>query len=161
MTHVIGLFAHDLEYDRSIGRLKVAGFQPAKIGLMSREQVVTDVLGCKSGKIIAKYAGGGALLGLAAYGTSALLASWCQCNLFNFGEIVQLTTLIGGILAGMFVGSSLGVFVGIGKLEEVTTLYSQGRFIDGKMVDIRVSSKQADHIKDILQHDGACEVRVI
>jgi hypothetical protein len=118
-------------------------------------------MGCGSARIVAKYTGAGALIGLLIYGISALLASWCQCNLFHFGQMVQVGTLIGGILAGIFVGGSLGVFVGINKLEEVTMIYSQGKRIDGKVLDVYVSSKQADYIKNVLQRDGADEVRVI
>lgn len=139
MTHVIGLFARDLDYNRSIAELRTAGLNPEKIGLTSREQVVWDVLGCGSARIVTIYAGIGVLLGLLIYGISALLASWCQGNLFHFSQIIQIGTLIGGVLSGMLVGGSLGVFLGIGKLEEVTTIYRQAKRLDGKVLDVKVT----------------------
>lgn len=161
MTHVIGMFTRETDYDRSFINLRAAGLQPEQVGLNSREQVVGDVMGCGSAKIVAIYAGGGALLGFVIYGISGLLASWCQCNLFGFGTIVQIGTLIGGVLAGMFVGGSLGVFLGIGKLEEVTNIYYQGKRVDGKVLDVKVQKKRADLVKDVLRQYGAYDVRVI
>jgi hypothetical protein len=161
MTHVIGLFTQKLDYDRSIIDLRLAGLQPEQVGLSSREQVVEDVMGRGSARILAMYAGVGALLGFIIYGISALLASWCQCNLFGFGELVQIGTLIGGVLAGMFVGGSLGVFVGISKLEEVTTIYYQGKRLDGKVLDVIVQKGRADQVMEVLKRDGAYEVRVV
>lgn len=161
MTHVIGLFARDLDYNRSIAELQTAGLNPEKIELMSREQVVGDVLGCGSARIVAIYAGIGALLGVLIYGISALLANWCQGNLFHFGQIIQIGTLIGGVLSGMLVGGSLGVFLGIGKLEEVTTIYRQAKCLDGKVLDVKVTGEQAGHIKNVLQRDGAYKVKIL
>lgn len=160
MTHVIGFFNREMDYDRSVTDLQSAGLQPEPVGLISREQVVGEVMGCGSARIVAMYAGGGALLGFIIYGISALLASWCQCNLFGFGEIIQIGTLIGGVLAGMFVGGSLGVFVGISKLEEVTDIYYQGKRADGKVLDVKVHKARADQVKQILKRYGAYEVRV-
>jgi hypothetical protein len=161
MTHVIGLFTCEADYDRSFIDLRAAGLKPEQVGLNSRERVVEDVMGCGSGRIVAMYMGGGALLGFTIYGVSALLASWCQCNLFGFGELVQIGTLIGGVLAGMFVGGSLGVFVGISKLEEVTTIYYQGKRLDGKVLDVIVQKGRADQVMEVLKRDGAYEVRVV
>lgn len=161
MTHVIGLFTREMDYDRSVVDLRLAGLRPEPVGLISREQVVGDVMGCGSTRIVTVYAGGGALLGFIVYGISALLASWCQCNLFGFGTVVQVGTLIGGILAGMFVGGSLGVFVGISKLEEVTTIYYQGKRMEGKVLDVKVQKERADQVKEVLQRDGAYDVRVL
>lgn len=161
MTHVIGLFSGEADGNRPVFDLRTKGFQPETIGLRSREQVVMDVLGSRSWKFIAVYAGGGALLGLGIYGVAAFFASWCQCNLFHYGQIIQLGTFMGGVLAGMFVGGSLGVFVGIGKLDEVTALYHQGKRIDGKLIDVRVNSEQADQVKDVLRRDGAYDVRIV
>ena len=161
MSHVIGLFAQEEDLCRSIIDLRAAGFHLERIGLDSREQVVGDVMGYGSGRIVAIYAGGGALLGLLVYGISALLANWCQCNLFNFSPIVQLGTFIGGVLAGTFVGGSLGVFVGIRKLEEITAVYGRGRRMNGKLVDVRVSGEHVDHVKSLLQRHGAYEVRIV
>lgn len=161
MTHVIGLFSFEVDGDRPVLDLRTRGFHPETIGLKSREQVVMDVLGKASWKIIAIYTGGGAFLGLVIYGVAALFASWCQCNLFYYGQVVQLGTFLGGVLAGVFVGGSLGVFAGVAKLDEVTALYYQGKRIDGKLIDVRVNSDQADHVKDVLQRDGAYDVRIV
>lgn len=161
MTHVIGLFTRDLDYNKTVFDLRAAGLQPEQIGLTSREQVVGDVMGCSSEKLMAMYAGAGALLGLLIYGTSAILASWCQCNLFGFDEIVQVKTLVGGVLAGVFVGVSLGVFMGISKLEDVTTIYHQGKRTHGKVLDVQVQKERAEKVKDVFDRYGAHEVRII
>lgn len=161
MPHVIGLFTRELDYDRSVIDLRSAGLRPEQVGLISREQVVGDVMGCGSARIVEMYAGAGALLGFIIYGISALLASWCQCNLFGFDEIVQIRTLVGGVLAGMFVGGSLGVFAGISRLEEVTTIYYQGKRLDGKILDVKVNKTRADQVKEVLKRDGAYDVRVV
>ncbi len=161
MTHVIGLFTREMDYDRSVINLRSSGLQPEQVGLISREQVVGDVMGCGSVKIIAMYAGIGALVCFIIYGISALLANWCQWNLFGFGKIIMVDTLIGGVLSGMFVGGSLGVFVGIRKLEEVTDIYYQGKRVGGKVLDVKVQKQRADQVKEALQRFGACEVRVI
>jgi hypothetical protein len=161
MTHVIGLFSRDLDYNRSFNALRAAGLNPEKLGLVTREQLVGDVLGCGSARIVTIYAGAGGLLGLSIYGISALLASWCQCNLFQFSQMVQIGTLIGGILAGVFVGGSLGIFFGISKLEAVTTIYFEGKRKDGKVLNVKAKNKQADQIKDVLQRAGAYEVVTI
>jgi hypothetical protein len=161
MTHVIGLFPHGLKDDRSFVDLRSAGFNPAKIGMMSEDQVIWEVFGSKQGRVIAAYTGLGALAGFVIYGIFALLASWCQCYLFQSDTLVQWKTFLGGILAGMFVGSSLGLFVGISKLEELIALYSQGRQINGKLVEVQVSGKRANQVKNVLEQDGACEVKII
>ena len=161
MTHVIGLFSRECDYDRSSVELKAAGFLPERIGVISQEQVVLGILGDKSRNFVLTYAGIGAFLGLLPYGISALLATWCQCNLFLFGQTVQLVTFIGGILAGILVGGSIGIFVGIGRLEQVTNIYKQGRDIGGKLMVVNVRSKNANHVRDLLQNDGACEVGII
>jgi hypothetical protein len=161
MTHVIGLFSRDLDYNRSFRALRAAGLNPEKLRLVNREQLVGDILGCGSARVVAIYAGVGGLLGFLIYGISALLASWCQCNLFQFNQRVQVVTLIGGILAGIFVGVSLGIFFGISMLEEVTSIYWEGRRKDGKVLDVKAKRKQVDQIKNVLQSDGAYEVRFI
>lgn len=118
-------------------------------------------MGCSSVKIVAMYAGAGALLGLLIYGITAILASWCQCNLFRFGELVQIKVLFGGVLSGVFVGGSFGVFVGIGKLEDVTMFYHLGKRTNGKVLDVQVEKERADKVKDVVIRYGAYEVRVI
>ncbi len=161
MTHVIGLFTREMDYNCIVSDPRAAGLQPELIGLTSREQVVGDVMGCGSAYIVAMYAGAGALLGFLIYGISAILASWYQCNLFGFDEIVQVKTFVGGVLSGVFVGAPLGVFVGIGKLEDVTTNYHQGKRTNGKVLEVQVQKERADKVKDVFIRYGAYEVRVI
>lgn len=161
MTHVIGLFSRVLDYNKSIITLQASGFHIEKVNLTSRDQVVWDVLGHKPQKFVACFAGGGAFLGLVIYGTAALLISWLQSNLYPSFPIDQKGIDIAGILTGITVGASIGVYVGIEKLNEIASIYRQGRRMDGTLIDVRVSRKKVDHVKGVLKKDGACDIRII
>jgi hypothetical protein len=161
MRLIIGLFREKDELTRSTQRLEEAGFLTDKIDVLTDENAIRKLLGCKPTCVVTNYAIWGASIGIAVYATSGLLAGLCQCNLFHFGVGLGFGTFLGGILAGAFIGGVLGCLIGAAEYEKDSHLYVQGARMGGKVMVVRVSEDETESVKYLLQQEKASGVKVL
>ena len=161
MVSVIGLFWRGVDVDGPIQELKAGDIPQEGIHLETSDNAVLKLLGKKPYQVIKKYAVWGAFAGMVTYALFALLAGWCECNLFYFKQIIGIGALLGGILAGIFVGGFIGVLIGAGESERDTHLYVQGVRTGGKLLVIDVNEDQAERVMSILKEQNAHGVKAL
>jgi len=159
MNPIIGLFWHEIDTTQAVNRLKEAGFTEVKISILTQESAIRSILGCEPAGVVSKYAAWGAFFGIIIYGIFGLVAGWCQCNLFSFGQAYGIGAFLGVILAGAFVGGFLGCIAGVAESEEDSHLYVQGARMGGRVVVVQANMEDAAKATFILKQEKALGVK--
>lgn len=161
MNTIIGLLPSQRDPISEVEKLVSRGVPEEDVYVLTQEKAIREILGCDPICTIKYYAIWGALIGVAIYSVFGILAAWCECNLLGFDQPNGLLTLVGGVLAGGFVGGVLGAIIGLGKSEENTHLYTQGARMGNKVLVLRTESGDVEKAKTILRQLGCIGVRMI
>lgn len=161
MNTIIGLLPSQSDPISEIEKLVDTGIPEEDVSVLTQEKAIREILGCDPICTIRYYAIWGALIGGAIYSVFGILAAWCECNLFGFDQANGLLTLMGGVLAGGFVGGVLGAIIGLGKSEENTHLYTQGARMGNRVIVLRTESGNVEKAKTMLSQLGCIGVRMI
>lgn len=161
MNTIIGLLPSQSDPISEIEKLVDTGIPEEDVSVLTQEKAIREILGCDPICTIRYYAIWGALIGGAIYSVFGILAAWCECNLFGFDQTNGLLTLMGGVLAGGFVGGVLGAIIGLGKSEENTHLYTQGARMGNRVIVLRTESGNVEKAKTMLSQLGCIGVRMI
>lgn len=161
MNTIIGLLPSQSDPISEIEKLVDTGIPEEDVSVLTQEKAIREILGCDPICTIRYYAIWGALIGGAIYSVFGALAAWCECNLFGFDQTNGLLTLMGGVLAGGFVGGVLGAIIGLGKSEENTHLYTQGARMGNRVIVLRTESGNVEKAKTMLSQLGCIGVRMI
>jgi hypothetical protein len=162
MSHVVGLFWRESDVDVSVRELEQGGFSKDSIAQVQTNQAVRELFDCcRPWRIVGRYAGLGAFLGVLIYATFALVAGWCECAILAYGREFALGTLLAGILAGTIVGGMLGLFVGWAEADKDVQFYLQGMRLGGRVLAVQAREAETEKARDILNLENAHGVRVI
>jgi hypothetical protein len=161
MKSIIGLFRGEDDPTQSVQRLKEAGLPEGRITIFTQENAIRKFLGCEPTCVVSRYAVWGASIGIAVYALFALFAGLCQCDLFHFDQAHGIATILGGILAGGFVGGALGLLVGAGEFEKDSHLYVQGARMGGSVIVVQASEEDADRLKLVLEQEKVLGVKAL
>ncbi len=161
MNTVIGLLPTQRDPITEVEKLVDAGIPEADVSVLTQEKAIREILGCDPICTIRYYAVWGALIGGTIYSAFGILAAWCECNLFGFNQANGVLTLMGGVLAGGFVGGVLGAIIGLGKSEENTHLYTQGARMGNRVLVLRIESGDVEEAVTKLRQTGCVGVRLI
>ena len=161
MSTVIGLFPCNQEESYQVGQLEEAGFTKDNIRVVTNDSAILKLFSCEPNRVVAKYAVCGALLGIVIYGIFALVAGWCECNLFQFIRIIAFDILLVGTLFGALIGGVMGGITGMAEYEKDTHLYTQGVRLGNRVFVIQTDSGDVERAKTSLRRVGCTGVRVI
>jgi hypothetical protein len=161
MKSVIGLLAQDADMTSAVQELREAGFAKDRISILDSESAVRKILNCQPYCAVPKYAFLGTAVGMVIYSASAIIASWCQCNLFGYENVLGTGTFLGGMLAGAFIGGFIGIVLGAAESEGNSHVYVQGVRVGGKLIAIQAQEEEIESIKHILERKRASGVAAI
>lgn len=161
MSTVIGLCPRDGDIDLVLQGLEKAGFARERMRILNLENRILRLFGCRPNYVVAKYAGMGALMVGVIYGLAALIAGWCECNLFGFPMWVAHETLLAGLLGGAVIGGVMGIFAGIAEYEAETHLYTQGARMGGRAIVVQGDEGEVEKVEHVLQQGGSHSVRTL
>lgn len=161
MSTVIGLFPCNQEVSHQIRRLEEDGFARESIRVLTQVGAIQKLLGCEPNHVVAQYAGWGAFSGIAVYSIFALVAGWCECNLFQFSRIIAFDTILVGTLFGALIGGIIGGITGMAEYEKDTHLYTQGVKTGNKVLVLKTESRDIERAKSTLRQVGCIGVRMI
>ena len=162
MTQVVGLFWQESDVDHSVKTLEQGGFSNDCIALMHTNQSIRELFDCcRPWRIVGRYAGLGAFLGVLTYATFAVVAGWCECAILAYGREFALGTLLAGILAGTIVGGMLGLFVGWAEADKDVQFYLQGMRLGGRVLAVQAREAEIEKAREILKLENAHGIRVI
>lgn len=162
MSHVIGLFWKETDIDRSITKLKDGGFEQEKIGMITSSRAIPELFNCcEPLHIVGKYAAWGIFLGVLTYAVFALVASWCECTIFNYSQGFAIGTLMAGVLVGIIVVGVMGCFVRWAESYKEVHFYLQGMRLRGRVLSVQSDESEIEKTKDLLIRGNAREVKVI
>jgi hypothetical protein len=153
MISIIGLFNDEDDAARSIRKLKDAGIPEDKISIITQENAIRRMLGCKPACVVRRYAAWGVSIGIAIYATLGLFAGIGRCNLLHFGHAYGIGTFVGGVM---------GCLVGTAEYEKDSHLHVQGaRMGDRVVATIQASEENAENVKLILGQGKALSVKAL
>jgi shikimate kinase len=161
MKKIIGLLPQYKDFETEMQALKKAGFNEAQVMTLSQEKAISQTLNCDPACITTKYMAWGAFLVGTFYTIAAVLAGWCECNLFGYGREIAIEILLAGILVGGFIGAVLGLFVGLANSEADTHLYIQGARTGGQVIVVETDPGDIEKAIRILKQQGLLGVRAI
>lgn len=161
MNTIIGLLPSQQDPIAEVEKLVDAGISKENIFVLTHEKSIREILGCDPICTVRFYAIWGALICGAIYSIFGILAAWCECNLFGFDQTNGVLTLMGGVLAGGFVGAVLGAIIGLGKSEENTHLYTQGARMGNRVLVLRSESRDVENWVSKLRQAGCMGVRLL
>jgi shikimate kinase len=161
MKTIIGLLPRTKDLEAEIQVMKNAGIKEGQVKSLAQEKDIFQALKCEPACIVTKYMAWGAFLVGAFYTVAAVLAGWCECNVFGYETKIALETLIAGILVGGFIGAVLGLFVGLAQTEADTHLYIQGARIGGQVIVVETDPGDIEHAIQILKQQGLLGVRAL
>lgn len=161
MSTIIGLLPAQREVSPEVERLVETGIPAESILVLAQEKAIREILGCDPSCTVRYYAIWGALLVGTIYGVFGIVAAWCECNLLGFNQPSGMLTLVGGMLAGGFVGGVLGAIIGLGESEKNTHLYLQGARMGRKMLVLQTAEGDVEKAKTTLRQVGCTGVRTI
>ena len=161
MSNVIGLFPCNQEVSYQVGQLEEAGFGKDNIRVITNDRAVLKLLGCEPNCIVTRYAGWGAFFGIAVYGNFAMVASWCDCFLFQFSRIIAFDIILVGTLFGALIGGIMGGITGMAEYEKDTHLYTQSVRMGNRLLVLRTELGDVERAKTSLRQAGCTGVQVI
>lgn len=161
MSKIIGLLLGRQEIDQEIENLVNKGMVVKDICVLTQEKEIKEALGCDPICTVRNHAISGALLVGGIYSVFGLFAGWCECNLLDLNQSFGILTLLGGILAGCFVGGILGAIIGFAESEQDSHLYLQGSRLGNQVILMEVTPTKANETKQILRQAGFTGIKTI
>jgi len=159
MSTVIGLFPSDESAQHAIYQLKTTGFtagnHPSGIICSTQASLARELIAGSEKQIEARYAGWGAVAGVALLGLYSLSAGAYLCNLCGYSPLFWARNLIGFVIIGAILGMAAGWFMGADKLEQLTGLYTQSLRRGGEMVAITVNHELVPQAMRLLRQEHA------
>jgi len=161
MSTVIGLLTEEQKINRELNLLDKAGFIEENIQVITLDRQVEKFFSHEKYSVIARYAGWGAFIVGVIYTVFALVAAWCECNLFHYSFTISFEIVLIGILVGGFIGGFLGLISGIAEYENAITPYTQGVRRGGKVIAVQVDEGESEKAQQVLQSGGINRVRTL
>jgi hypothetical protein len=161
MSTVIGLFPCNQEVSYQVGQLEEAGFGKDNIRVVTNNSAILNLLGCEPKRVVTKYAIWGALFGIAVYSIFALVAGWCECNLFQFNRIVAFVTILVGTIFGALIGGIMGGITGMAEYEKDSHIYTQGVRMGNRVFVLQTELEGVGRAKTAFRQVGCTGVRVV
>jgi|GEM_PF-1621326 len=160
---VIGVFEREEDVSRAINDLKVAGFTPESISLVSKDRNVRSDIGNGDNN----EAGQGALAGALGGGTLGAVLGWLLAGgallIPGIGPVVAagvFAATVGGALIGGTVGAIGGALAGLGVPAEDAAEY-EGHVKEGRTL-LTVSAPTGQMVQsayDVFERNGATSTR--
>jgi hypothetical protein len=161
VSTVIGLFPCNQEVSYQLEQLEGAGFTKDNIQVLTNARTVLKLLGCEPNCVVARCAGWGALFGIALYGVFALVASWCDCFLFQFSHPIAFEIILVGTIFGALIGGFMGGITGMAEYEKDTHLYTQGVRMGNSVLVLQTELGDVERAKSTLRQMGCIGVSII
>ena len=161
MGNVIGLFPCKQNILYQMEQLDEAGIDKRNIRIYTQERVIPKLLGKEPSRVIIRFAAWGTFLGMVIYGIFALVAGWCECNIFHFSQSAAMKIIVIGILFGIFSGGFIGAITGVAESEKDTHLYTQGIRMGDTVFVVSTETGEIEKAKSILRNIGCIGVRTI
>jgi len=160
MKTVIGLLPRSEDAASTINNITKVGFAEDEVRVLTNPHAVWEHLGSDQHHLVAKYAGWGALIGIAIYGPFGLAASTCECMFFSYSLAVGIGILFAFIVAGVALGAFIGSFVGAGELGNITHLYTEGVRRGGALMVVRTNDELVSKAVNILRQESVFGVKI-
>lgn len=162
---VVGMFDHIDQAETAINDLKLAGFTPDSISVVTRSKPATEVVETEADE--PNDAGQGALAGAIGGGTLGAVLGWLLAGgtalIPGIGPVVA-AGIFGATLSGALIGGTLGgvsgALVGQGVPQEEAEEY-ESYMKDGRtLVTVRpANGQQVEAVYDVFNRNGANMVR--
>jgi hypothetical protein len=135
-------------------------FQAKENALSSRGELTNLGVPQNQIRIVAKYAGPGALLGIAVADTFGLIIGLSALPVDGFGLRFLVIALIVFTGIGTALGGLLGALFGVDSIERVAALCTEGMQLEGVLEIIETSNDLAARAAAILQQTSAVAVEI-
>ena len=162
---VVGMFDHINQAETAINDLKLAGFTPDSISVVTRSKPATEV--AENEDNVPNEAGQGALAGVIGGGTLGAVLGWLLAGgtalIPGIGPVVA-AGIFGATVSGALIGGALGgvsgALVGQGVPQEEAEEY-ESYMKDGRtLVTVRpANGQQIEAVYDVFNRNGANMVR--
>lgn len=159
MKTIVGLCTQPEGATEALHALERAGFAQSSMRVVRSVDALWQHLGCKPRRIVVADFAIGAALGIATYGLFGVLAAAGEVSL-GFDRTTAMVAFLFSGLAGVFVGGMLGVFFGLGSMEQESRAYVNGIRRGGALVVVRTADEHAAHAMDVLRQVNAEGVKV-
>lgn len=159
MKTIVGLYTEPEGAASAAQTLADAGFAPSSVHTLRSVGAIWQHLGCTPGRIMAKDFAVGAALGVAGYALFGVLVAVGEATL-GFEGTIAFGALLVFMLLGVFVGGLLGVFYGLGDVEQETRLYTAGIRRGGVLLAVRTADEHAPRALDMLAQSGARGIKI-
>jgi hypothetical protein len=161
MSAAIGLYPCNQEVDHQIHKLEEAGYSKDRISVISQARSIYQLMDCYPAPVVSRYAGWGVFFGILIYGIFALVASWCECNIFQYSHEIAFGTVLVGVLFGGSIGAFIGCITGMAEYENQTHLYTQGIQMGNKVLLLRVNTEESELAKKALRNIGCTGIKAL
>jgi hypothetical protein len=151
---IVGLYGQANEATKAVQTLENTGFSASSVRVLRSVSAMWQHLGCTPGRVMAKDFVLGAAFGIAGYSLFGVLVAVGEVTL-GFESAVAIEALLVFVLLGAFVGGMLGVFFGLGDIEQEARLFSAGIRGGGVLVVVRTSDEHAQRALEVLGQTGA------
>lgn len=150
MQKLVSLLPAESDVGEIVQELELAGVDREHITVCEDEDNVRRALNCDPVCMVRRYGLGGMAIGVGIYLVYAVITGWCQCTLFGFEPTIGLAVFLGGLLAGAFVGSLLGLAYGFGAYEEVDYHLVEKVRLGQRLLVVDASRQQATAVQELL-----------
>jgi hypothetical protein len=159
MKTIVGLYEEPDNATKALQQLERAGFAESSVRTLGSVNAIWQHLGCTPGRMMAKDFSIGAAFGIAGYSLFGVLVAVGEVTL-GFESTISIGALFVFMLLGVFVGGMLGVFFGMGDVEEETGLYVAGIRRGGVLVVVRTADEHAQRALNVLDQSDAQGVKI-
>lgn len=159
MKSVIGLAGSEREAEQAIKRLVDAGFDTESMSVLRNVGAFWQSLGCTPTKIVARDVVIGAALGLACYALFGVLAAVGEVALGFNTQVARGVLAVFGLL-GVLVGGLLGLWFGLGELEDEGRSFVRGIHSGGRLVMVRTADEHAQRAQRVLREADLQAVKI-
>jgi hypothetical protein len=171
---VLGVFANRTEAEDAIDDLKDAGYNPKDISIVMKDTAEGQAVASNTGANVASGAATGATTGgvigalagllvgigaIAVPGVGALLIGGPLAAALGLTGAAAST--VSGAVTGALAGGLLGALMGLGIPEEDAKVYEQQVKAGGILVAVPAREGEGSDARNILEDDGAQQVRSI
>jgi hypothetical protein len=160
MKTIVGLFQAKENALSSLSELINLGVTQDHIRVLACDASGQALIRAEQNRIVAKYAGLGALLGIAIAGAFGLSIGLGALPVYGFGVRFLVIALIAFFGIGIALGGLLGASFGVDSIERVTALATEGRPFGGTLEIVETNNELAAQATDILEHTGALAVEI-
>lgn len=159
MKTIVGLYEEPSDAAKAVEALQDGGLATSSVRVLRSVDALWQHLGCTPGRIVLKDFAIGAALGIAFYCLVGVLAATGEVTL-GFSRTTAIAVLLLSGLAGIFVGGMLGVFFGLGQMEQESRLYIGGIRRGGALLVMRTADERSAQAMDLLHKSRAKGVKI-